>query len=200
VFVTIEGSEGAGKSSLASGLARELVARGRAVLVTREPGSGEFGARVRALLLEGDRLEPWAEAFLFLADRAQHIARVVRPALARGEVVVCDRHADSTVVYQGYARGLDADRLRDLNALATGGLVPDHTLLLDLPVELGLARLTAPDRLDREPLAFHRRVRDGFLAEAAREPGRWAVLDATRPAPEVLRAALAVLLGGEAGS
>lgn len=184
-FFTFEGPEGAGKTTVIAALAEWLRERGRAVCVTRQPGAAAGGA-IREILLHGEHLEPLAEVFLFLADRAQHVATVVRPALERGEVVLCDRYADSTVVYQGHARGLDRDRLRDWNEVATGGLVPDLTLLLDLPPEIGLARATKGDRLDRESLTFHQRVRQGFLAEAERQPARWRVVDARRPLAEVI--------------
>lgn len=193
VFVTFEGPEGAGKSTLIASLAAVLRDRGHAVLTTREPGSGEFGQKIRAILLEGDAIDPRAELFLFLADRAQHVAVTVRPALERGEIVLCDRFGDSTVVYQGVARGLDPDLARKLNEIATGAVRPNLTLLLDLEVEMGLSRIQSKDRLDREPISFHQKVRSGFLAEAAREPDRWVVLDATKPPDELQRNALRVL-------
>lgn len=195
-FVTFEGPEGAGKTTAIRTVATQLESEGREVLVTREPGAGRFGASVRQLLLDGEALDPLAELFLFLADRAQHIERVVRPGLARGAVVLCDRHADSTVVYQGYGRSLDPAQLRDLNRLATRGLRPDLTLLLDLPAEVGLARRAeGRNRLDEEPLEFHRRVRDGYLAEAAREPDRWQIVDAALPEERVAEACLAAVRG-----
>jgi dTMP kinase len=190
VFVTFEGPEGAGKSSAIRGVAASLESQGKAVVVTREPGSGAVGAAIRALLLDGDHLDPTCELFLFLADRAQHVAEVIRPALAGGKVVLCDRHADSTVVYQGYGRGLDVEKLRELNAIATGGLVPDLTLLLDLHSEVGLKRIHEKDRLDAESIEFHHRVRQGFLEEAKLQPMRWVVLDASRGADDVARDAL----------
>ncbi len=187
MFITFEGPEGAGKSTLIRELARELKEQGKQICLTREPGAGEFGTQVRKLLLEGEDVGPLAELFLFLADRAQHIAKIVEPALAQGAWVLCDRHADSTIVYQGYGRGLDLETLRNLNALATTGRKPDLTILLDLPAEQGLKRITNPDRLDREPLSFHNTIRNGFLEEAKREPARWRVLDATQSPAEVLR-------------
>lgn len=185
VFVTFEGPEGAGKSTLIGVIAERLASVGRAALQTREPGSTDFGAALRRLLLEGDDLLPESELFLFLADRADHVRRVIRPALDEGKIVLCDRYADSTLVYQGYGRGLDLDFLRRANAFATGGLGPHITLLLDLDQEIGLARLSAKDRLDREPFDFHRRVREGFLEEARREPDRWVVLDASQSPEQV---------------
>lgn len=178
MFITFEGPEGAGKSTQLARLAGRLRDASRNVVMTREPGGGTLGPAIRALLLEGEDVPPRSELFLFLADRAAHVQNVVRPAIARGDLVLCDRHADSTVVYQGYGRGMDVEQLRNLNALATEGLVPDLTLLFDLPAEQGLARLNDRDRLDREPLEFHQRVRQGFLDEAAREPERWVVFDA----------------------
>ena len=188
MFVTFEGPEGAGKSSVIRNLSERLDAQGVRHLCTREPGAGTFGKAVRSLLLEGEGIEPRAEVFLFLADRSEHISHIVRPALDRGEVVLCDRHADSTVVYQGHARGFDVELLRQWNQFATGGLRPDLTLLLDLPAEIGLARLTNKDRLDAEPLEFHQRVRQGFLKEAGLEPDRWRTVDASRPLEEVAEA------------
>ncbi|MGE0000724.1 MAG: dTMP kinase [Fimbriimonadaceae bacterium] len=191
--MTLEGPEGAGKSTVAPFLADRLREGGHSVVLTREPGSGAFGNEVRKLLLAGDDLDPWAELFLFLADRANHVRTLVRPSQGQGKIVLCDRFADSTVVYQGHARGLPVETLRELNLLATGRLVPDLTLLFDLPPEQGLARLEAKDRLDREPLAFHERVREGFLAEARREPGRWVVLDASLPLAAVRESAWSAL-------
>lgn len=185
MFITFEGPEGAGKSTAIRAVAESLESRGTKVLITREPGAGDFGLKVRELLLHGDDLPIWTELFLFLADRSHHVERMIRPALAHGTTVLCDRHADSTVVYQGYARGLDIEKLRELNLIATGGLKPDRTFLLDLPVEIGLARLQNPDRLDREPLAFHQKVREGFLAEAQREPERWRIIDSTTTPSEI---------------
>lgn len=195
MFITFEGPEGAGKSTAILGVAAGLRAAGHRTVETREPGSGEVGKAIRAILLHGGELEPRAELLLFLADRAQHVSEVIRPALARGEVVLCDRHADSTFVYQGVARGLDPEFVRSGNRFATGGLVPDLTLLFDLPAEVGLARLQNPDRLDALPLAFHQKVRQGFLDLAAAEPARFRKIDATRNPGEVVAAALGIAQG-----
>ncbi len=185
MFITFEGPEGAGKSTAIRALTQRLETAGFPFLQTREPGAGVFGGRIREILLSGDSMPAESELFLFLADRAHHVREILRPALGSGKVVVCDRYADSTLVYQAYGRGLDLAFARAANHVATGGLQPALTLLLDLPAEIGLARLESKDRLDREPLEFHQRVRDGFLAEAALEPGRWVVLDATLSPSEV---------------
>lgn len=193
--MTLEGPEGSGKTTLGRGLKAHFESMGREVVLTREPGAAVGGA-IRNILLHGENLDPKCELFLFLSDRSQHVAKLIRPALASGKVVICDRFADSTLVYQGYGRGLDLDLLRQWNAFATGGLIPDRTLLLDLPAETGLARLQNPDRIDAEPLAFHQSVREGFLREASEDPFRWRVLDATLPPEAVLEAAIAALSDG----
>lgn len=185
MFVTFEGPEGAGKSTAIEAVRRLLEAEGCRVFATREPGAGEFGAAVRQILLGGLDVVPRAELFLFLADRAQHVAAEIRPALLAGNIVLCDRYGDSTVVYQGYARGLDIALLRQLNDLATGSLVPDLTILIDVEPEIGLRRIQHKDRLDSEPLEFHRKVRLGFLEEARLFTDRFRVLDGTKP-PDVI--------------
>ncbi len=194
-FITFEGPEGGGKSTQVQALAEALRAEGRTVLVTREPGGTPLAEKIRGLLREelGDPPSPRSEALLFLAARAQVVAHVIRPALARGEWVLCDRFADSTFAYQGYGRGIAVDRLRQLNDFATEGLVPDLTLLLDVPPEVSRARLaarqaataTSADRIERAGAAFHARLRAGFLALARAEPARFAVIDASRPPAEV---------------
>jgi len=163
---------------------------GCSVLCTREPGSGDLGAMIREALLSGAAISRETELFLFLADRAEHVARTVRPALARGDIVLCDRFGDSTVAYQGYARGLPIEKLRDLNSLATGGLVPDLTLLFDIEPELGLARLQTKDRIDAESPEFHVLVRQGFLAEMKNDPSRWVRIDAGQAPESVAKEAL----------
>ncbi|MEQ1935026.1 MAG: dTMP kinase, partial [Fimbriimonadaceae bacterium] len=164
------------------------------VVSTREPGAGPVGQKIRRILLDGDVISPTCELFLFLADRSNHVDSLVRPALARRAIVLCDRFADSTIVYQGYGRGLDIERLRVLNAEATGGLVPDLTLLFDLPVEVGLARQAERDRLDSESLEFHERVRAGFLAETKRDSARYVVINALQTAEAATRDALNAIL------
>lgn len=185
-FITFEGGEGSGKSTLIASLTSSLEEKGEPVLSTREPGAGALGAAIRSLLLDAEGMSPQTELFLFLADRANHCEEIVRPALADGKIVLCDRFADSTLVYQSLVRGLDESFVRHANRFATGGLEPDLTFLLDLPPEIGLARLSGKNRLDLEPLDFHRKVRDGFLRLANTDPGRWQVMDATRSQSEIL--------------
>lgn len=195
IFVTLEGPEGAGKSTLQAALVEAILEHGKQVLATREPGgAGEVGQKIRQILLEGGALTPLTEVFLFLADRAQHVEGTIRPALREGKIVICDRYSDSTIVYQGYGRGLDIDSLRSWNEDATDGLVPDLTLLLDLEPSVGLARSLKGDRLDQEPLEFHERVRAGFLAEASRDPHRWHILDAQQEPKALAASALDIII------
>ncbi len=201
MFITFEGIEGAGKTTVIQGIAKILEERGSSVLVTREPGGSTFGTSLRSLLLSCDSdLDELAELYLFLADRAQHVSKVLRPALDRGDIVLCDRYIDSTTAYQGYARGLDQDELHTLNAIASRGLKPDLTLVLDLPVEEGLARAAkrrslmqsdAEARFDLEKLSFHQAVAAGFHAIAASEPQRVRLVNAARCREEVMRACMA---------
>ncbi|WP_446425146.1 dTMP kinase [Mailhella sp.] len=196
MFLTVEGVEGAGKSTFIGLLEAELVKRGISFLRTREPGGCALGRQIRPLLLDAaQKVDARAELFLFLADRAQHVADTIRPALARGEWVICDRYADSTIAYQGYGRGMDVELLQSLNDCATGGLWPDITFLLDLPAEEGLSRALARNgregltqsegRFEAEALAFHQRIREGFLIRAARWPERFRVLDASQSPEDV---------------
>ena len=187
LFLVFEGGEGAGKSTQSSALADYLVARGHAVRRTREPGGTPAAEAVRAILLDpaNEGLDDRAEALLFAAARGDHAARVIRPALERGEIVISDRFMDSSVAYQGAGRDLGLDTVADLSLWATGGLRPDLTILLDVDPEIGLARVVGPDRLESEPLAWHRRVREAFLDIAARDPRRYLVLDASRPAEDL---------------
>jgi len=185
-FVSLEGPEGAGKTTLAKRLAEWFAERGAEVVRTREPGGTELGAAIRELLLNRP-MEPEAEFLLYLADRAEHTRRVIRPALLAGKVVVADRYADSSYAYQGFGRGLSLAWMRAATEGATGGLVPDLTLLLDLDPEEGLRRSGRTDRLEKEDLDFHRRVRAGYLALAEAEPERFRVVDASRPLARVWR-------------
>jgi dTMP kinase len=179
-FIAFEGGEGAGKSTQEALLAQALTDRGVTVIRTREPGGTPAAEQIRHVVLspEFDGLDPRAEALLFAAARGEHVARVIRPALERGDVVICDRYIDSSVAYQGYGRDLGVQRVRDLSLWATGGLLPDLTVVLDVDPEVGLARFAQRDRLEAEPLEYHRAVRAGFLALAQAEPDRYLVLDA----------------------
>jgi dTMP kinase len=197
-FITLEGIEGSGKSTQARLLAAAL---GPDVLVTQEPGGTPLGRGIRSLLLD-PREEPvdaMAEALLYFADRAQHVAQVIRPALATDRVVICDRYVDSSLAYQGYGRGLSLEALRSLAAVATGGLRPDLTLFLEVPLETGLTRIArrgAVDRLESEVREFHERVLAGYEALIAAEPKRFVRVDGTGAAENVLerlRAAVEVL-------
>ncbi len=204
VFITLEGPDGSGKSSLLPRLADELRAGGREIVTTREPGSTPLGERIRSLVLDTepkiDRTGR-ADALLFAAARAQHVAEVIEPALARGAIVVCDRYADSSLAYQGVGSGVPLDELRVVQRFATGGLSPDLTILLDLPVDVGLGRKA--DEITRfeayQDRAYHERVRQAFLDFAAEEPGRYAIVDAARPPEDVLQAAVEVVRGRLAG-
>lgn len=186
LFVSFEGGDGAGKSTQVRALADWLTGQGRTVLLTFEPGDTELGRTLRAAVLHGEDVDPRTEALLYATDRAHHVASVVRPALARGEVVITDRYLDSSVAYQGVGRGLGAATIEQLSLWATGGLLPDLTVLLDLDPTAGLARITRePDRLERGGDEFHATTRRAFLDRAAADPGRFLVLDATRPVAEL---------------
>lgn len=186
--MTFEGVEGAGKTTQISLLKAALEQDGRRVCVTREPGGDAVAEGVRQLLLSQE-MSPRAELLLFLAARAQNVERVILPELERGAVVVCDRFIDSSVAYQGVARGLGRDTVATLNEFATGSLLPDITFLLDLDPYTGLTRQTDRNRMEEESLAFHQRVRQGYLEEAGRSPNRFCVVDATLP-PDALHALL----------
>jgi len=194
-FITLEGIEGCGKSTQADRLARAL---GPGALLTQEPGATAIGRAIRSLLLDvGHKgMAPQTEVLLFFADRAQHVTEVVRPALAAGRIVVSDRYVDSSMAYQGYGRGIDLELIRVVARAATGGLVPDLTVFIDVAVEVGLARVGKRgrhDRLEAEVRDFHERVRDGYREMAAAEPARWVCIDGEADADVVERQVLAAV-------
>ncbi|HTY56752.1 MAG TPA: dTMP kinase [Candidatus Binataceae bacterium] len=192
LFITLEGVEGSGKTTHAARLADALRAEGRAVTLTHEPGATSAGKVIRSLFLDPEiKLEVAAELLLVLADRAQHVREQLKPALAQGEIVISDRYSDSTVAYQGYGRGFDLELLGQLNRLASDGLIPDLTLVLDCGAETGLERTRRrgrganPDRFEGQELAFHNRVREGFLALVRAEPARARLIDTSGPVEAV---------------
>ena len=199
MLITLEGIEGSGKTTQMQTIARWLGAAGIGYATTREPGGTPIGRHIRSILLNPDNspMASSAELLLYMADRAQHLATVIRPALEAGKVVVCDRFFDATLVYQGYARGLDRQMIRQLHRLTCKGLTPDVTLLLDLDPEAGLARAwrrihadashAKESRFEKEQLDFHQRVRAGYLALAKQEPERFVIIDAAAAASAVRR-------------
>jgi dTMP kinase len=199
LFITFEGPEGSGKSTQARMLAEYLQARGYAVLPTREPGGTPIGEQIRDVILANQNLEmnAQAEALLFSAARAQIVVQVIRPALAAGQIVISDRYADSTLAYQGYGLGLELDALKTITKFATGGLQPDLTFYLDLPVEEGLARKRTGElnRLDQKEIDYHTRVRGGYLEMARMEPTRWRIIDA-RQSVEAAQAEIRKIVEG----
>jgi dTMP kinase len=201
LFIAFEGGEGAGKSTQATQLHNHLRQHGEQVFATHEPGATSVGKAIRSLLLETDEpITPRSEALLFAADRAHHVETEIRPRLAAGYHVLCDRYVDSSIAYQAAGRTLSVEEVARLSEWATQGLVPDLTVLLDIAPADGQARVgdrssaAGPDRMEREPLAFHERVRAGFLAQARREPGRYLVLDAMRPVAELAAEIAAAVL------
>jgi dTMP kinase len=197
-LITFEGGDGTGKTTQVRGLETFLQGRGCACLVTREPGGTALGELIRKVLLEvGDHeIASSTELFLYLADRSQHVHEIIRPAINAGKIVLCDRFTDSTLAYQGYGRGIDLEWLRQLNKAASGTVRPDLTLLLDCPVDVGLARTARrqaqsaaskpkEDRFEREKIEFHEKVRAGFLDIARNEPSRFRVIDASKTVEEI---------------
>ena len=199
LFIALEGGDGSGKSTQGRLLCAWLEGLGHTVVVTREPGGTEFGRTVREFVLHGGHLAPRAEALLFAADRAHHVETLIRPALGRGEVVITDRYMDSSIAYQGAARDLGVEEVRELNMWATGGLLPTLTVLVDLPAEVGRARRGGVhDRLESEADHFHRAVREHFLALAHADPDRYLIVDGEQSAEQIhglVRARVATLSG-----
>lgn len=202
LFIAIEGIEGSGKSSLIGGLRDALDSRGVALHCTREPGATALGLTIRSLLLapQEQKINPIAEVLLFFADRAQHVAEVIKPNLERGSWVLCDRFSYSTLAYQGYGRGLNLETLLQISEFTTQGIAPDLVVLLDLPAEIGLARAKQRSttvgqenswtRFEAEELSFHTRIRDGFLQLASKDPERWLVVDAQQSPEHILESVL----------
>lgn len=184
LFITFEGGEGSGKSTQASALHRRLQERGIPVILTHEPGGTPLGDKITELLKWSHNVPilPLAELLLFNASRAELVSEVIKPSLESGKIVICDRYTDSTIAYQSYGRGLPLSLVRRMNSAATNGLKPDLTVLVDLPVEVGLKRKKgeSPDRFQKEALAFHQKVREGYLKIAQGEPTRFLVVDATK--------------------
>lgn len=190
LFITFEGGEGVGKTTQIARLAHAFERAGREVVVSREPGGTNIANRIRSMILDSKMkgLVPLAELFLYEASRAQHVEELLRPALERGAIVICDRFADSSLVYQGVGRKLKPALVNSLNRVATGGLTPDLTFILDLNPQIGLARVGARgvlDRMEKEAFSFHKAVRRGFLALAKAEPGRCKLVDASRSRDEI---------------
>jgi len=186
-FIAFEGGEGVGKSTQEALLADYLTQLGKTVIRTREPGGTPAAEQIRDTVLsrEHEGMNPQSEALLFAAARGDHVARVIRPAIARGDVVICDRFIDSSIAYQGYARALGPDRVRDLSMWATGGLLPDLTIVLTLDPEVSMKRVINPDRMEAEPMQYHRDVADAFIEIVALDPDRYLVVDATATKEEI---------------
>ncbi|MFD0717106.1 dTMP kinase [Paenibacillus sp. GCM10027626] len=201
-FITIEGGEGAGKTTLIQALAHTLKADGYTVMVTREPGGIRIAEQIRGVILDCDNtmMEPRTEALLYAAARRQHLTEKIMPALQAGQIVICDRFIDSSLAYQGHARGIGMDAIRSINQFAIDGIMPDLTLFMDIEPEVGLQRVRQGDgreinRLDLEDMQFHRLVREGYMLLMQEEPERMVRIDAGGTPEQVLEAALAVIKG-----
>lgn len=195
LFISFEGADGCGKTTQLMLLAKYLKQHNYEVIVTREPGAKGLGEKLRDILLNYDgEVSSKAELFLFLADRAQHMDVIIKPAVAAGKIVLCDRHTDSTVAYQGYGRGLDVERIKLLNDIATGGRKPDITFVFDIDVETSMQRVGAEkDRMESEGKEFFNKVRNGYLAIAKQEPERVKVIDATKTIEDIRKDVLNIL-------
>lgn len=183
IFISLEGPDGAGKTTQLKLLSKYLDSIGCQYLITRDPGGTPLGKQIRRILLHAETaVDPVAELLLYQADRAQHVAELIAPSLKKGMVVLCDRYVDSSLAYQGYGRNIDLALIRQLNQISTGGLMPELTILFDLDSEAGLSRLhpSGHDRLECEAIDFHKRVRNGYLELAKAEPKRWQIIDASR--------------------
>lgn len=182
LFITFEGTDGCGKTTQIEMLKDYFEKQGRTVLLTREPGAKGLGTNLREILLNYDgEVSPVCESFLFLADRAQHVDTIIKPAVARGEIVLCDRHTDSTVAYQGYGRELDIEQIKMLNNIATSGLKPDLTFIFDIDIDTAQKRVGKnKDRMESAGIEFFKRVRNGYLEIAKQEPERVKVLDGSK--------------------
>lgn len=186
-FIAFEGGEGVGKSTQEALLADYLTQIGKTVIRTREPGGTSAAEQIRDTVLsrEHEGMNPASEALLFAAARGDHVSRVIRPAIARGDVIICDRFIDSSIAYQGYARALGPDRVRDLSMWATGGLLPNLTIVLTLDPEVSMKRVINPDRMEAEPMQYHRDVAAAFIEISLLDPGRYLVVDATGTKEEI---------------
>lgn len=185
ILITFEGTEGSGKSTLIAQVSTLLGRMGCPTVLTREPGGNEVAERIRTLLLETP-MDPWTELLLYEAARAEHLAKVIRPALEHGTIILCDRFTDSTLAYQAHARGLPWKDVKTLNRMATSGIRPDLTLFLDINPEVGLRRARDPNRFEAEGVQFQKKVRAGFLKARAENPKRWLTLQASSGSPEEL--------------
>ena len=181
LFITFEGADGCGKTTQIKLLEKYLLAKGLSTLVTREPGAKGLGEKLREILLNYDgEVSPNCESFLFLADRAQHVDCIIKPALEEGKIVLCDRHTDSTVAYQGYGRGVDIEKIKYLNSIAVNGLRPDLTIVFDVDIETSFARVgNNKDRMESSGVEFFNRVREGYLSIAKEEPSRVKIIDSS---------------------
>jgi dTMP kinase len=198
LFITFEGTEGAGKSTLIRAVAAQLARAGgkrRKVVVTREPGGSPTAERIRSVILE-EKMDPWAELFLYEAARAEHLAQVILPALKKNAIVLCDRFTDSSLAYQAHARGLPWDQVKSMNRVATQGLEPHLTVLLDIDPAAGLKRAKEKNRFELEGVKFQTKVRQGFLKARREKPSRWLTLDARSGTPDELASSVIQRLRG----
>jgi dTMP kinase len=197
MFITFEGIDCCGKTTQAGLLVEGLREAGNPVVFTHEPGGTEIGEKIRHLVLSGENNQMvWlTELFLYLASRAQHTEELIRPAIQQGEIVICDRYTDSTLAYQGYGRGLNQELIHQLNQVATGGVTPQLTFLIDIPPQVAIQRKASKDRLESEGSTFHRKVRKGYLESAGREPQRFCIINGSRGIQEIHREIMTTTLG-----